>query len=50
VTARSGEQRRLALLERCLEKLQVQPLLQVVDFSSSCAPARALAGFCVVFA
>jgi hypothetical protein len=50
VTARSGEQRRLARLKRFLEKLQIQPLRQVVDFSSSCAPALALAGFCLVFA
>jgi hypothetical protein len=33
-----------------LKRLQVQPLLQVVDFSSSRAPALALAGFCFVFA
>jgi hypothetical protein len=50
VTARSGEQRGLARLEWFLEKLQIQPLLQVVDFSNSCTPALALAGFCGVFA
>ena len=51
MTARSGEQRRLASLEGLdLERLQVQPPLQVVDFSSSCAPTLALVGFCLVFA
>ncbi|MDP8973412.1 MAG: hypothetical protein M3N45_09620 [Actinomycetota bacterium] len=51
MTARSGEQRRLASFEGLdREELQVQPLLQVMDFSSSCTPALALAGFCLVFA
>jgi hypothetical protein len=51
MTARSGEQRRLASLEGLdLEGLQVQPPLQVVDFSSSCAPTLALVGFCLIFA
>jgi hypothetical protein len=51
VTARSGEQRRLASYEGLdCEGLQIQPLLQVVNFSSSCAPALALADFCLVFA
>jgi hypothetical protein len=51
VTAHSGEQRRIASFEGLdREGLQVQPLLQVVDFSGSCAPALALAGLCLVFA
>jgi hypothetical protein len=51
MTARSGEQRRLASLEGLdLERLQVQPPLQVVDFSSSRAPTLALVGFCLTFA
>jgi len=51
VTARSGEQRRLACFERLDHKgLQVQPLLQMVDFSNSCTPALALAGLCPVIA
>jgi len=33
-----------------LQSLQVQPLLQVVDFFSSYVPTRALVGFCFVFA
>jgi hypothetical protein len=51
VTARSGEQRRLACFEGSeREGLQVQPLLQVVDLFNSCTPALALAGLCLVFA
>jgi hypothetical protein len=51
VTARSGEQRRLACFEGLeREGLQIQPLLQVVNFSNSCAPALALADFYLVFA
>lgn len=51
MTARSGEQRRLASFEGLdREGLQVQPLLQVVDFSSSYTRSPALAGFCLVFA
>jgi hypothetical protein len=49
VTARPCEQRGLEELKRPFENLEVQPLLQVVDFSNSCAPALALAGFCRVF-
>jgi len=51
VTARPGEQRRLASFERLdLKRLQIQPLLQVVDFFSSYAPTLALDGFYLVFA
>ena len=51
MTARPGEQRRLASFEGLdREGLQVQPLFQMVDFSSSYAAALTLADFCLVFA
>jgi hypothetical protein len=51
VTARSGEQRRLACFKGLdHEGLQVQPLLQMVHFFGSCTPVLALSGLCLIFA